>query len=159
MTDNQNRPVFIDYLAFSAPISTMKDVHTFQEKGFEWRKFQFLPSYKHYQNSSRYAVSQVYNELPEIHSQGMTEQQQEQFLTDLYSCYFSRLKRWIASVFGLVVGAPRGKGGHVYQESAYLYSDEGGSDNMGTLYWGGNNDTFYVQILREQVNYINHSVL
>lgn len=146
MTDNQNRPVFIDYLAFSAPISAMKDVHTFQEKGFEWRKFQFLPSYKHYQNSASYAVSSSYNNLPETSNQGMTEQQQEQFLTDLYSCYFSRLRRWISSVFGLVVGAPRGKGGHVYQESASLYSDEGGSDNMGTLYWGGNNDTFYVQI-------------
>ncbi|WP_254684194.1 hypothetical protein [Providencia heimbachae] len=118
MTDNLDRPVLVDYLAFSAPISAMKDVHTFQEKGFEWRKFQFLPSYKHYQHSTVYAVSQGYNDLPEIHSQAMTEQQQEQFLSDLYNCYFSRLKRWISSVFGLVVGVPRGKGGFAYQDSA-----------------------------------------
>ncbi len=146
MTDNLNRPVLIDYLAFSAPISAMKDVHTFQEKGFEWRKFQFLPSYKHYQHSAIYSVSQGYNDLPEIHSEAMTEQQQEQFLFDLYNCYFSRLKRWISSVFGLVVGAPRGKGGFAYQESAVLYSDEGGNSQLGLLYWGGNKDTFYIQI-------------
>ncbi|OKP03318.1 hypothetical protein [Xenorhabdus eapokensis] len=45
MTD---RSVFIDYLAFSAPLSCMKDVHTFQEKGHEWRKYQPLPSYKNH---------------------------------------------------------------------------------------------------------------
>lgn len=146
MTDNLDRPVIVDYFAFSAPISAMKDVHTFQEKGFEWRKFQFLPSYKHYQHSTVYAVSQGYNDLPEIQSQAMTEQQQEQFLSDLYSCYFSRLKRWISSVFGLVVGVPRGKGGFAYQDSAVLYSDEGGSSQLGLLYWGGNKDTFYIQI-------------
>ncbi|EPL6456950.1 replication initiation factor domain-containing protein [Providencia rettgeri] len=146
MADNLDRPVFADFLAFSGLMSAMGDVHTFQEKGFEWRKFQFLPSYKHYQHSAIYAVSQGYDAIPEIHSKTMTEQQQEQFLTDLYNCYFSRLKRWISSVFGLVVGAPRGKGGYAYQDSAVLYSDEGGSSQLGLLYWGGNKDTFYIQI-------------
>ncbi|ENR5393952.1 replication initiation factor domain-containing protein [Providencia hangzhouensis] len=146
MTDNLDRPVFADFLAISGLMSAMRDVHTFQEKGFDWRKFQFLPSYKHYQSSAIYAVSQGYDDLPEIHSKTMTEQQQEQFLTDLYNCYFSRLKRWISSVFGLVVGAPRGKGGYAYQDSAVLYSDEGGNSQLGLLYWGGNKDTFYIQI-------------
>ncbi|WP_318837842.1 hypothetical protein [Providencia sp. PROV007] len=58
MTDNLDRPVFADFLAFSGLMSAMGDVHTFQEKGFEWRKFQFLPSYKHYQHSAIYTVSQ-----------------------------------------------------------------------------------------------------
>ncbi|MEX6283873.1 replication initiation factor domain-containing protein [Providencia hangzhouensis] len=146
MTDNLDRPVFADFLAISGLMSAMRDVHTFQEKGFDWRKFQFLPSYKHYQSSAIYAVSQGYDDLPEIHSKTMTEQQQEQFLTDLYNCYFSRLKRWISSVFGLVVGTPRGKGGYAYQDSAVLYSDEGGNSQLGLLYWGGNKDTFYIQI-------------
>ncbi len=34
MSDKQERSVLIDFLAFSAPLSVMKDVHTFQEKRF-----------------------------------------------------------------------------------------------------------------------------
>ncbi|MQL47269.1 replication initiation protein [Photorhabdus khanii] len=146
MADSQERPVIVDYLAFSAPLSVMKDVHTFQEKGFEWRKFQYLPAYKHYQNSDVYACSESYAGLPELGSSNLTEEQKSQYESDLYTCYHARLKKWIASVFGLVVGVPRGKGGFAYQDSAVLYSDMGGSDHMGILYWGGNKDTFYVQI-------------
>ncbi|NHB63721.1 replication initiation factor domain-containing protein [Photorhabdus sp. RW14-46] len=146
MTDSQERPVIVDYLAFSAPLSVMKDVHTFQEKGFEWRKFQYLPAYKHYQNSDVYACSEGYEGLPEFGSSNLTEEQKSQYEVDLYSCYHARLRMWIAAVFGLVVGVPRGKGGFAYQDSAVLYSDGGGNDHMGLLYWGGNKDTFYVQI-------------
>lgn len=146
MADNNEHAVFIDYLAFSAPISVMKDVHTFQEKGFEWRKFKYLPSYKHYQNSDVYTACNTYQDIPDLPHTELTEEQKYQYLTDLYSCYFSRLKTWIASVFGLAVGVPRGRGGFAYSDSAVLCSDEGGSELMGMLYWGGNNDTFYLQI-------------
>lgn len=146
MTDNNDRAVIVDYLAFSAPLSVMKDVHTFQEKGFEWRKFQYLPSYRHYQCSNIYQISDGYDDIPDEISSIMTEEQKEKYYTDLYLCYFSRLKRWISSVFGLVVGIPRGKGGFAYQESAVLYSDEGGDTQFGMLYWGGNKETFYIQI-------------
>ncbi|HHZ6804572.1 replication initiation factor domain-containing protein [Morganella morganii subsp. morganii] len=146
MVENSERVVFVDYLAFSAPISVMKEVHTFQEKGFEWRKFQYLPAYRYYQNSSPYIFSDGYQEVPAIAVSPLTEDQQSRYFEDLYACYFSRLKTWIASLFGLVVGAPRGKGGFAYQDSAVLYSDEGSSDRMGMLYWGGNKETFYVQI-------------
>lgn len=146
MSNQSTRSVFIDYLAFSAPISVMKDVHTFQEKGFEWRKFQYLPSYRHYQTESRYACLPEFQGIPEIPSNTMTDEQLNQYDTDLIECYFSRLKTWIASVFGLVMGLPRGKGGFAYRDSALLYNDEGGSDHCGVIFWGGNNDTFYVQI-------------
>lgn len=146
MADKNERTVFIDYLAFSSPLSAMKDVDSFPEKGFEWRKFQYLPSYRHYQNSNVYTCPVSYQGVPESFSSVMTEEQLSRYSDDLYACYFSRLKTWIASVFGLVVGVPRGKGGFAYDDSAVLYSDEGGSDHMGMLYWGGNKDTFYVQI-------------
>lgn len=60
---------------------------------------------------------------------------------------FSRLKTRIASLFSLVVGASRGKGEFAYQDSTVLYNDEGNYDRMGMQYWGGNKETFYVQIL------------
>ncbi|UXJ04982.1 hypothetical protein N6Y36_08935 [Morganella morganii] len=110
MVENSERVVFVDYLAFSAPISVMKEVHTFQEKGFEWRKFQYLPAYRYYQNSSPYIFSDGYQEVPAIAVSPLTEDQQSRYFEDLYACYFSRLKTWIASLFGLVVGAPRAKG-------------------------------------------------
>ncbi|MCT8349532.1 replication initiation factor domain-containing protein, partial [Photorhabdus temperata] len=146
MADKKERSVFIDYLAFSSPLSAMKDVDSFPEKGFEWRKFQYLPSYKHYQNSAAYICADSYQDIPEYTSSGLTEEQQSRYLEDLCACYFSRLRTWISSVFGLVVGVPRGTGGFAYHDSAVLYSDEGGSDHMGMVYWGGNKDTFYVQI-------------
>ncbi len=146
MSDKQERSVLIDFLAFSAPFSVMKDVHTFQEKGFEWRKFQFLPSYKQYQHRDITFTHGDYQDIPEIAHSSMTDEQRNRYETDLISCYFSRLKLWLSSVFGLVMGSPRGKGGFVYQESALLYSDEGGVEHFGVVYWGGNKDTFFVQI-------------
>lgn len=146
MSYQSARPVFIDYLAFSAPISVMKDVHTFQEKGFEWRKFQYLPSYRHYQSEPRYACLPEFQGIPEIPSSNMTDEQLNQYDTALIECYFARLRTWVSSVFGLVMGLPRGKGGFAYQDSALLFSDEGGSDHCGVIFWGGNRDTFYVQI-------------
>ncbi|CAM1015998.1 TPA: replication initiation factor domain-containing protein [Proteus mirabilis] len=146
MSDKQERSVLIDFLAFSAPLSVMKDVHTFQEKGFEWRKFQFLPSYKHYQHRDITFTHSDYQDIPEIAHSSMTDEQRNRYETDLISCYFSRLKSWLSSVFGLVMGAPRGKGGFFYQDSALLYSDEGGVEHFGVVYWGGNKDSFYVQI-------------
>ncbi len=146
MADNNDRSVCIDYLAGSASLSVMKNVDSFPEKGFEWRKFQYLPSYRHYQNSSIYTCLETYQGIPEVNHSQLTEEQQSRYFEDLYNCYFSRLKTWIASVFGLAVGVPRGKGGFAYQDSAILYSDEGGSERMGMLYWGGNKDTFYFQI-------------
>lgn len=71
------------------------------------------------------------------------------YFEDLYACclLFSRLKTRIASLFGLVVGASRGKGGFAYQDYTVLYNDEGNYDRMGMQYWCGNKETFYVQIL------------
>lgn len=146
MADAAERFVITDFLAFSAPLSVMKSAHTFPEKGFEWRKFQYLPAYKHYKNSKIYACSEGYDSLPAFDEQPMTEDQQCQLAVDLYACYCSRLKTWIAAVFGLAVGPSRGKGGFAYEESAILYSEEGGSEQFGMLFWGGNKDTFYVQI-------------
>ncbi|HEY2452903.1 MAG TPA: replication initiation factor domain-containing protein [Scandinavium sp.] len=146
MADAAERYVITDWLAFTAPLSVMKSVHTFPEQGFEWRKFQYLPSYRHYKHSSVYACSEGYDDLPGSDDEGMTEEQKCQLAMDLYACYHSRLKTWIAAVFGLAVGPSLGKGGFAYEDSAVLYSEEGGSEFYGKLFWGGNKDTFYVQI-------------
>ncbi|OKO97732.1 replication initiation protein [Xenorhabdus eapokensis] len=65
---------------------------------------------------------------------------------ELLACLHSRLRRFINAVFGLSVGPARGKVGHFYEDSAVLYSENGGREYFGTLYWGGNNGTFYIQI-------------
>ncbi|CDH04538.1 RstA phage-related replication protein [Xenorhabdus bovienii str. oregonense] len=148
-----DRTVLIDYLAFSAPISCMKDVHTFQEKGHEWRKYEFLPSYRHYQHSRFTETLSVgdYESLPdsfEVFSSSIEDinHKAELYNKALISCLHSRLRRFIAAVFGLFVGPARGTGGFAYQDSAVLYSENGGNEHFGMIYWGGNNGTFYVQI-------------
>ncbi|MBC8953591.1 replication initiation factor domain-containing protein [Xenorhabdus sp. PB62.4] len=150
MTD---RSVIIDYLAFSAPLSCMKDVHTFQEKGHEWRKYEFLPSYRHYQHSqfTESVLGRDYEALPdsgEVFSSSIEDinRKAERYNRELLSCLHSRLRRFIAAVFGLFVGPARGAGGFAYQDSAILYSEDGGYEHFGMIYWGGNNGTFYVQI-------------
>lgn len=145
-TVSNERSVFIDWLAFTAPFSAMKDVNTFQEKGFEWRKFKSLPSYRHYKNSNVYRISESYDLFPNVENEFMSEEQKEQYLNDVFNCYFSRLRTWLSSVFGLYMGAPLGYGGHFYTDSASLYSDDGGCERYGVVFWGGNNDSFYVQI-------------
>ncbi|MCG3472465.1 hypothetical protein L7750_19465 [Xenorhabdus bovienii] len=150
MTD---RSVLIDYLAFSAPLSCMKDVHTFQEKGHEWRKYEFLPSYRHYEHSrfTETVSGNDYEALPdsyEVFSSSIEDinRKAERYNKELLSCLHSRLRRFIAAVFGLFVGPARGTGGFAYQDSAVLYSENGGYEHFGMIYWGGNNGTFYVQI-------------
>ncbi|CDH24076.1 replication initiation factor domain-containing protein [Xenorhabdus bovienii] len=149
-----DRTVFIDWLDFTAPLSCMKDVHTFQEKGHEWRKYEYLPSFRHYQHS-RFSdtISDDYVFLPashEVFSSAIEDlnRKAERYNRELLSCLHSRLKRFIAAVFGLFVGPARGIGGHFYEDSAILYSENGGNEKFGTLYWGGKhtNGTFYVQI-------------
>ncbi|HFS6883878.1 replication initiation factor domain-containing protein [Proteus sp. FZP2095] len=142
MPDMNEHAVFIDFLAFSAPISVMRDVHTFQEQGFLWEKFKSLPSYQRYKSEE--LVS--YADIVDVPVSALSEEELNYYESKILSCYFSRLKTWLSSVFGLVMGAPRGKGGFAYQDSAILYSDESGSEHYGMVYWGGNNNTFYVQI-------------
>ncbi|HEF8786678.1 TPA: hypothetical protein QH450_003646 [Providencia alcalifaciens] len=81
-------------------------VHTFQEKEFEWRKFQYLPSYRHYQTEPLYACLPEFQGIPETPSNNMTDKQLNQYDTDLIECYFAQLKTWISSVFGLVMSVP-----------------------------------------------------
>lgn len=140
------RPVIIDWFAFSAPFSVMKDVDKFQEKGFRWEKFKTLPSYRNYKKSNVYRVPDSYEQFPSVENDVMSEEQIEQYLNDVFNCYFSRLRTWLSSVFGLYMGAPLGYGGHYYSDSASLYSDEGGCERYGVVFWGGNNDSFFVQI-------------
>lgn len=139
-----DRSVIIDYLAFSAPLGCMKSVHTFPEKGHEWRKWSYLPS-------TRTLQCVDYDELPGSEFLNLASAEDVQRKAAIYNkqlvaCLHSRLRMFIASVFGLVVGPARGTGGFAYEDSAVLYSDEGGADHCGMVYWGGNNGTFYVQI-------------
>ncbi|EKN6178770.1 replication initiation protein [Yersinia enterocolitica] len=139
-----DRAVSIDYLAFSAPLACMKSVHTFPEKGHEWRKWSYLPSIRVLQRLD-------YDPLPDseglqLASAEVLQRRAALYNTQLIACLHARLRLFIASVFGLVVGPARGSGGFAYEDSAVLYSDEGGAEYFGMIYWGGNNGTFYVQI-------------
>jgi phage replication initiation protein len=44
------------------------------------------------------------------------------------------------------MGPERDKGGYNYEFSANLYSVDGGYVQLGMVFWGGNNETLYVQI-------------
>lgn len=150
------RPVFIDWLAFSAPLSTMKYVDTYPNLGALFHKFEYLPSLQSYAQANHYTDNQTINptDVPQL---AVTEKQQAQYFSDLYSCYLSRLKVWIATVFGLSMGAPRGKGGNGYSDAIPLYSEDGGYDQLGLVYLGGNNETFFVQIPGKGCQYVFNS--
>lgn len=133
--NNLNNHVFIDFLAFTTPMSAFKDLHTYQAVGFEWRKYPCIP------NPIFYRSHQYSSDNP-----ALTSEQSERYLSDLNQCYFDRMKLFFADFFGLSMGIPRGRGGHFYDNSAVLYSDMGGYEPMGTVFFGGNKDTVYVQI-------------
>lgn len=147
------RPVFIDWIAFSAPLSTMKYVDTYPNLGALFHKFEYLPSLQNYAKANHYTDDQTANfsDVPQL---AISEKQQSQYFVDLYSCYLSRLKTWIATVFGLSMGAPRGKGGNGYSDAFPLYSEDGGYDQLGLVYLGGNNETFFVQIPGKGCQYV-----
>lgn len=139
-----DRTVIIDYLAFSAPLGCMKSVHTYPEIGHEWRKWSYLPS-------TRVLQRVDYDQMPDsscvyVTSSDDIQRRAALYNKELLACLHSRLRMFIASVFGLVVGPARGTGGFAYEDSAVLYSDDGGDEHFGMIYWGGNNGTFYVQI-------------
>lgn len=140
------RVVFIDWFAFSAPFSTMKDVDKKPEKNSMWRSYEALPSHRNYKKSNVYRVQDSYDLFPNAKNDVMSEEQKEEYLNDMFNCYFSRLRTWLSSVFGLYMGPPLGYGGHFYTDSSSLYSNDGASERYGVIYWGGNNDSFYVQI-------------
>lgn len=147
------RSVFIDWFAFSAPFSTMKYVDTYPNVGALFHKFEYLPLLQNYAQANHYTDDQTANsaDVPQL---AISEKQQSQYFADLYSCYLSRLKTWIATVFGLSMGAPRGKGGNGYSDAIPLYSEDGGYEQLGLVYLGGNNETFFVQITGKGCQYV-----
>ena len=136
--NNIEHAVFIDFLAFTTPMSAFKDLHTYQEVGFQWRKYPCVPNPLFY-CSQHYSCGNNGN-------RALTDEQSARYLADLNQCYFDRMKLFFADFFGLSMGIPRGRGGHFYDNSAVLYSDMGGYEPMGTVFFGGNKDTVYVQI-------------
>lgn len=149
------RTVKIDYLAATIPLSSMKFLETFDEKGHEWRKYGVLPVYGSIlgKNSFKERISNGYycpdlTEFPSIYSPSKEEVEHRisVYETALNAAYMHRLKLWINSAFGLVIGQERDRGGYGYFYSAPLYSDDGGYALLGMIYWGGNNNTFYFQI-------------
>lgn len=139
-----DRAVIIDFLAISGPLVSMKSAHTFPEKGHNWQKWTHLPS-------TRLLQRMDYDQLPDSQFLSLASSEDVQRKADLYNkqliaCLHARLRMFIASVFGLSVGPARGSGGFAYEDSAVLYSDDGGNEHYGMLYWGGNNGTFYIQI-------------
>lgn len=151
MTDE--RLVHIDYLAFSAPVACMKSVTTFAEPGHFWRKYTPEPVYPRFKQvlSDEMISDADYQLLPDsapvytVSSDNVLEMA-ERYNKALNDCLHQRLRTFIAAEFGLHVGPARGSGGFAYKDSAVLYSNEGGNENFGMLYWGGNHGTFYVQI-------------
>nr|WP_284108101.1 hypothetical protein [Escherichia coli] len=76
----------------------------------------------------------------------LIEHQIEQYNQAVQAAYLHRLKIWLSSAFGLSMGPERDRGGFNYRCSAPLFSDDGGNNLHGFAFWGGNNNTVYIQI-------------
>ncbi|ETO41239.1 replication initiation factor domain-containing protein [Morganella sp. EGD-HP17] len=110
-------------------------MHTYSKRGFEWRKYPPLPDIRNFK--SAYFSSETTDLTPE---------ETTAYISATYNCYFERMKIFMSEFFGLAVGPSRGRGGHFYQDSAPLFSVDGGYELLGTVYFGGNCDTVYIQI-------------
>lgn len=152
------RPVIIDHLAFSFPLAELKRLETFD--GYqEWRKYGQLPKFRNVRDvyfrdvidpKSRCWVPSD-SESNEILSgivgdRAFIENQNEQYQQALFSALMKRLKMWLSTAFGLSISPERDRGGYNYSSSAVLFSDDGGYEQHGMIYWGGNNNTVYIQI-------------
>lgn len=157
------RRVFIDHLAFTIQASALKNLETIQDVPQFWRKYGPLPRIQDFlpirrSNYFREVVNpDTRTWLPDDDesnqiiggisgSREFTEQQIDLYQQALQAAYLKRLKIWLSSVFGLSLGPERDRGGFNYRFSASLFSDDGGYDLYGLVFWGGNNNTIYVQI-------------
>ncbi|SPW34106.1 Uncharacterised protein [Edwardsiella tarda] len=139
------RVAHIDYLAFSAPISCMRSVDTFSEPGHDWRKYQPVPQFSKFRRDSfaeRINRDGFYEPLPDssdFYDADLSQRndEAERYNKALAACFYSRLRRWIAATFGLVVGPSLGRGGFAYEDSAVLYCDEGGRSILASFIGAG----------------------
>ncbi|HEL8025868.1 TPA: replication initiation factor domain-containing protein [Escherichia coli] len=161
------RCVFIDHLAFTIHMSSLRDLETIDLRGHEWRKYSNLPRFSSFfprfdpffnDRLARIPANEHFvgwlpsdAECDRICSgisgdKAFIESQIQLFNDSLAAAYVERLKQWLACAFGLRMGPERGRGGYNYQYSAALFSEDAGYEHHGLVFWGGNNATVYVQI-------------
>lgn len=157
------RRVFIDHLAFTFSMSELKNLETIHDVPQFWRKYGRLPRIQDFlpvrrsnyfrevvnpdtrawfpdDSESNQVLDGIYGDAEFI------EKQIEEYKQALLAACLRRFKIWLSSVFGLSLGPERDRGGFNYHFSAPLFSDDGGFEHHGLVFWGGNNNTVYVQI-------------
>lgn len=156
------RHVFIDHLAFTFPMSELKNLETFDGAIQFWRKYGSMPRLRDFLPGRDAFFRDVVDpetrcwvpddaESDKICSgisgdRAFIEQHIEQYNQAVQAAYLHRLKIWLSSAFGLSMGPERDRGGFNYRCSAPLFSDDGGNNLHGFVFWGGNNNTVYIQI-------------
>ncbi|ELD0486785.1 replication initiation factor domain-containing protein [Escherichia coli] len=143
-------------------MSALKNLETIQDIPHFWRKYGRLPQVHDFFPVRRNYFREVVapdtrtwlpddsesNQIVEgiSGSREFIEHQMELYQQALQAAYLRRLKIWLSSAFGLSLGPERDRGGFNYRFSAPLFSDDGGYDLHGLVFWGGNNNTIYIQI-------------
>lgn len=128
-TDAQrNSKIIVDHLAFSFPLSTLKNLEcagSAAAKKYGWRKMPKWSQYDGKFSSADKALS-VFNQ-------------------DSLDALFLRLESFTFNILGLKVGPSRDKGLYGYQNS-YPLMDKTGRIELGFIGVGGNNNTVWFQI-------------
>lgn len=156
------RSVFIDHLAFTIQMSALKNLETIHDVPHFWRKYGMLPKLHDFIPVRRNYYRDVVDPdtrtwIPDDAESNQIvagisgdrefiEHQIQEYQRALCEAYLRRLKIWMSSAFGLSIGPERDRGGFNYRFSAPLFSDDGGYDFHGLVFWGGNNGTAYIQI-------------
>ncbi|MEH3803822.1 hypothetical protein POW66_19210 [Escherichia coli] len=141
------RHVFIDHLAFTFPMSELKNLETFDGAIQFWRKYGSMPRLRDFLPGRDAFFRDMVDpetrcwvpddaESDKICSgisgdRAFIEQHIEQYNQAVQAAYLHRLKIWLSSAFGLSMGPERDRGGFNYRCSAPLFSDDGGNNLHG----------------------------
>lgn len=163
------RNVKIDYLAFTMPFCSLKSLETYPHGLNEWRKYGIYPTFHNHVSHKDAFFTDVIkggkwcpsdDELNEqvqsysTYSKDELERKINDLNREIYLARMHRLKLWLSAVFGLHLGPESDRGGYNYDCSAPLYSVDGGYEHLGMVFWGGNNDTIYIQISGEGCTHV-----
>lgn len=146
--------VKIDHLSFSGRFSCLEHLDSFKcsKVGFDWKMFERMPSPHLSRFASDSIIETPYDNLPCSTLVSTAETKNKRSAAEFYNnlrsaVLLSRLRALIFHFFGFTMGDVRGKGQYFYNDSFPLYAKNGSTDVlMGMVFFGGNKDTFFIQI-------------
>lgn len=130
--------VIVDHLAFSFPLSSLKDIcsRSGTTKGNRSWRWQKMPKWADYQKNIK-----------------NPDEALQTFNSDYYDSLFLRLEVFADRVLGLKIGCSRDKGLHGYSNSHRIL-DKTGRHELGFVGIGGNSNTVYFQISGEGCKHV-----